>query len=189
MGGKYRTISFDRDAVYCNARVHSSSPRWQLRDRLQRWRIRSGRRSASVPAPFRLCLGERGGRVGRAHEEEVDLLPVPTWAKAAKIGDLGTGCRRQNALPRVSGRLGRSSGVRGAARSPARPPQAAAQLCQRELWHYRDGTLAMLPVRARARRLAALVDERRAKGALQGREAVDLSGLGVGFRVRVRVRV
>ena len=125
-----------------------------------------------------LCLGERGGRVGRAHEEEVDLLPVPTWAKAANIGDFGTGCRKQYALPLVSERLRGSSGVRGAARSPARPPQAAAQLCQRELWHYRDGTLAMLPVRARARRLAALVHQRRAEGPLEGREAIDLGCAG-----------
>ena len=71
--------------------------------------------------------------------------------------------------------------MRGAARSPARPPQAVAQPWQRELWHYRDGTLTMLPVRARTRRLAALIDERRAKGTFEGREAIDLSGVGFGF--------
>ena len=82
--------------------------RWQLRARLRYPCGTSARGRRRLPRCSLLRLGERGGRVGLAYKEEVDLLPV----------------------------------------------------------------------RARARRLAALVHQRRAEGSLEGREAIDLGCAG-----------
>ena len=46
-------------------------------------------------------------------------------AKGGEIGDFGTGCQKHYALPWVTERPRCSSGVRGAARSLAHPPQEA----------------------------------------------------------------
>eukprot|EP00964_Phaeocystis_antarctica_P050647 scaffold29490_cov63-Phaeocystis_antarctica.AAC.1 len=60
------------------------------------------------------------------HIEVVVHLPPGAWvAKGGEIGDFGTGGQKHYALPWVTERPRCSSGVRGAARSLAHPPQEA----------------------------------------------------------------